>query len=323
MTVSALSHRELIPPSPPRRGFHSKLEKNAILRGCSELTMADVLRGWHPDPFGVHELRYFTFDGNATRLVRNGDAWAHDVPPSSPLSVLERKGALRLLESPWDGRDSGVGFYGEPPNSHEVPAGTRIAPQPVAHQMSVVEAIPGPVAAVSSRRSTIARLLRYCSVSVFSTVMGLTLLGVMVGVFGWNATWSNVLTTAIGVVPAFELSRRWVWVHDGKRSVLRQAVPYAAISFAGLIVSTIAVHLAAEATSTSTRLVHTAAVELANLGGYGALWVVQFVVCDRILFRGRGKAVEAPDSNGLLSHDLAGGAFEGPPRQLVSSQVVA
>jgi hypothetical protein len=45
--------------------------------------MTDILRGWRPDPFGIHELRYFAADGSATKLVRDGDTWTHDPPPQS------------------------------------------------------------------------------------------------------------------------------------------------------------------------------------------------------------------------------------------------
>jgi hypothetical protein len=52
-----------------------------------------------------------------------------------------------------------------------------------------------------------------------------------------------------------------------------------------LIISTIAVHLASTATGGATRLFHTAAVEMANVAAYGTLWIIQFVLCDRVLFR--------------------------------------
>jgi putative flippase GtrA len=144
-------------------------------------------------------------------------------------------------------------------------------------------------------------------VSVVSTVIGLTVLGVFVGVFGWPAVWANVMATVIALPPCFELSRRWVWAHDGRRSILRQAAPYAAVAFAGLIVSSIAVHLAANATINSTRLVHTVAVELANIAAYGSLWIVQFVVCDRILFRSRAKPTGGDTWNGASAHSVADG----------------
>jgi putative flippase GtrA len=135
-----------------------------------------------------------------------------------------------------------------------------------------------------SHRVLLRRVVRYGSVSAISTVTSLTILGVLVGVFGFSALWSNVIATAVGTIPSFELNRRWVWSQSSPRSLLRQALPYCLLSFSGLILSSIAVHVAANATTNSTRLVHTAAVEFANFGAYGALWLFQFVLCDRILF---------------------------------------
>jgi hypothetical protein len=43
-----------------------------------------ALQGWHPDPFGLHELRYFSV-GNPTKLVRDGGAESYDEPPPGPV----------------------------------------------------------------------------------------------------------------------------------------------------------------------------------------------------------------------------------------------
>jgi putative flippase GtrA len=137
------------------------------------------------------------------------------------------------------------------------------------------------------KRTTSHRFVRYGAVSAISTVTSLSILGLLVGVLGFPATLSNLVAIAVGTIPSFELNRRWVWSQGGQRSLVRQALPYCLLSFAGLVVSTIAVHLAADATSTSTRLVRTTAVEMANLGSYGALWILQFGLCDRVLFRAR------------------------------------
>ncbi len=155
------------------------------------------------------------------------------------------------------------------------------------------------------RRATLGRFVRYGSVSAVATVTALSVLGVLVGVLGWPATWSNVIATAVGTIPSFELNRRWVWAHGGRRSTLRQAVPYAALSLTGLVVSTIAVHLASDATVDSTRLVHTVAVEMANVAAYGALWLVQFALCDRVLFRSSAGAAETLDSGRRSDQRLA------------------
>jgi hypothetical protein len=39
--------------------------------------------GWVPDPYGVHEFRFFSADGKPTRLVRDGGKKSYDEPPTS------------------------------------------------------------------------------------------------------------------------------------------------------------------------------------------------------------------------------------------------
>jgi putative flippase GtrA len=143
-------------------------------------------------------------------------------------------------------------------------------------------------------RTTRHRFIRYGSVSAISTVTSLTVLGVLVGAFGVTAVWANVIATAVGTIPSFELNRRWVWSRGDHREVLRQVVPYCVLSFSGLLVSSIAVDLASDATGGSRRLVHTGAVEFANLASFGILWLLQFVLCDRVLFRDRAVAPPTP-----------------------------
>ena len=139
----------------------------------------------------------------------------------------------------------------------------------------------------SERRDTVMRLMRYAAVSVVSTTTSLVTLGVLVGLIGVAATWSNVIATAVGTVPSFELNRRWVWSSDGRRSLARQVLPFCALSFAGLVVSTLAVGVVAGHASAWGHWARTVAVLGANLAAYGTLWVVQYQLLDRYLFRTR------------------------------------
>ena len=43
--------------------------------------MSSELKGWNPDPFGIHESRFFSDDGKPTLLVRDGDTTSYDKPP--------------------------------------------------------------------------------------------------------------------------------------------------------------------------------------------------------------------------------------------------
>ena len=308
--------------------------------------MAGIRRGWHPDPFGVHELRYFTFDGNPTRLVRDGDGWSHDAPPVAPhRSAIHPSIRAEEHHQTWQldphgmheerfitcgeptrmVRDRGVEFYDEPPPTHDgvheihLTAPTAVSRNTAGGRWGETDTVAPDATSLPppSRGTTFRRLFRYGSVSVVSTVIGLSLLGLFVGVLRWPATWSNVVAVGIATVPSFELNRRWVWAQDGPRSILRQALPYFLLSFAGLVISTIAVRLASGATINSTRLVHTAAVEMANIAAYGSLWIVQFVLCDRILFRSRSISTVGDEWN-----PVAVGVARAPGA-LVSSEVMA
>ena len=66
-----------------------------------------------------------------------------------------------------------------------------------------------------------------------------------------------------------------------------------ALSMAGLVLSTVAVHVAAELAGRSSRGAHTAVVEAASVGTYGVLWLAQFALCDRVLFGARPDPVAA------------------------------
>jgi putative flippase GtrA len=143
------------------------------------------------------------------------------------------------------------------------------------------------VRTVLRRPGRLAQLLRYSAVSGISTVTSLTILGVLVGLFGVDAVVANVLATVVGTVPSFELNRRWVWFDQSQRSVLRQVAPFCTLSLAGLVISSLTVRVVSARTIDLSRGWHTLAVEAANISAYGALWVVQFFLLDRVLFRHR------------------------------------
>ena len=146
-------------------------------------------------------------------------------------------------------------------------------------------------------RSTLIRLIRYTAVSLVATTTSLATLAVLVGVLSLPATWSNVVATAVGTVPSFELNRRWVWTSRTRRSLRRQVVPFCALSFSGLVLSTAAVATVSAHTAGWSRWSHTIAVEGANGTAYASLWIVQYLLLDRILFARRGDPARAADGS--------------------------
>jgi putative flippase GtrA len=131
------------------------------------------------------------------------------------------------------------------------------------------------------------RLVRYAAVSVVSTAVSLSILGILIATRVISAAWANIVATSVATVPSFELNRRWVWKKGGQRSLFAEVGPFCAMSFAGLALSTLAVSVAArwangDGFGTTGR---TVVAEGANIATFGTLWLAQFAILDRVLFK--------------------------------------
>jgi putative flippase GtrA len=159
------------------------------------------------------------------------------------------------------------------------------------------------------------QLLRYGAVSLIATTCSLTTLGILAGTRTLPAAWANVVATALGTIPSFELNRRWVWGKKGKRSASREVMPFIALSFAGLALSTLAVHFTAAWADHAalTTAMRTLLIEGANVAAFGSLWILQFVLLDRLLFRAvvRHEPPVRPLHPAGLGRDLVGGPVSG------------
>ncbi len=136
-------------------------------------------------------------------------------------------------------------------------------------------------------RRRLAQLIRYGMVSAIATATSLVILTGLVASDTMRPAPANITATIVGMIPSFELNRRWVWGGAGRPSVRRQMVPFAVLSLIGLLLSTAAVgaagRLATEAGWSNDATAVASAI--ANLAAFGSVWVAQFVVLDRVLFR--------------------------------------
>jgi putative flippase GtrA len=123
-------------------------------------------------------------------------------------------------------------------------------------------------------------------VSVVTTVMSLAMIVVATAGFAVGAALANVIATAIATVPSYHLNRRWTWAKRDRSDPWREVLPFWLLSFAGLALSTVTVALA-DSWASRARLApmaHTVAIMTGHVGGFGLLWVLQFVLLDRVLF---------------------------------------
>jgi putative flippase GtrA len=131
-----------------------------------------------------------------------------------------------------------------------------------------------------------ARLARCLGVSVVSTAVCFAALILLTAVFGVAAALANVFATAIATVPSYHLNRRWTWGRRDRSDPWRELLPFWVLAFCGLALSTVTVAIA-DGWAASLHLVpvlRTATVLVSHLGGFGALWILQFVLLDRVLF---------------------------------------
>jgi len=115
---------------------------------------------------------------------------------------------------------------------------------------------------------------RYVMVSVVNVIVGASMLFVLQR---WmRPTVANVVAVAIGAVPAFYMSRAWVWGKRGKSHLKKEIIPFWSFTIAGLIMSTALISFVDN--HTTNRL----AILFAQLCAFGILWVLRFFLLDKL-----------------------------------------
>ena len=123
------------------------------------------------------------------------------------------------------------------------------------------------------------KLIRFAGVSVINVTTGQTLLYVCYARLNWPGMLANMVAVAAGSVPAYLLSRHYVWKREkGDHKVGAEILPFWGLAFVGLVLSTALVGVV---DSFSDR---TLAVQGANAAAFGSLWIVRFVVLEHLLW---------------------------------------
>lgn len=124
------------------------------------------------------------------------------------------------------------------------------------------------------------KLVRFGAVSAFNVVFGQALLYAAQTVLDMPPVQANVVTVAVGTIPAYVLSRYWVWQKKGKNHWMKEVLPFWVLTFIGFLLSTAAVWYVADRWDPAPIFIN-----LTSLVAFGVVWVAKFVVLDRILFK--------------------------------------
>ncbi|HAM01611.1 MAG TPA: hypothetical protein DCQ30_05205 [Acidimicrobiaceae bacterium] len=129
------------------------------------------------------------------------------------------------------------------------------------------------------------RLFRYTMVSAVATTISLGTLAIVYGVFRvWTEVPSTLFANLVAVAPSYYLNRNWAWGKSGRSHVTREVVPFWVASVAGILLS-ILTSSEARDFSLAHHLHHfgsTVIVEGANIFAFGVLWVLKFMVFNRL-----------------------------------------
>ena len=157
----------------------------------------------------------------------------------------------------------------------------------------------GPAPERVARRPLLERLVCSLGVSVATTVVSNAILVLLAVGAGMAAGPANAIGVTCGIPLSYLGNRRWVWRRTGRGGFRREVVPFWAMCLLGLVVSTIVVGRVGALTALFPPAWRAVILPLASVATFGALWVVQFALLDRVIFAHRttpGRAAATPDS---------------------------
>ncbi len=128
---------------------------------------------------------------------------------------------------------------------------------------------------------------------MFGTVSGIAILtswlsfALAHNVFGWTIVAAQIFAVVMSTIPAFLLSRYWVWAKDGKVSFQREVLPFWVLSIIQFFISVGVIKLAESSINSAfdARSTRTVVVLIINLVLYGVMWIGKFFILNNLLFR--------------------------------------
>ncbi len=129
------------------------------------------------------------------------------------------------------------------------------------------------------------KVVRYTMVSVISALTSLAILTIVFGVLRlWSEVVSTLIANILAGIPSYYLNRRWVWGKGGRSHIWRELVPFWVMSISGIGFALYTASLA-QAFANSHHLQHLARTVLvigANVAAFGILWILKFLILNRL-----------------------------------------
>lgn len=129
------------------------------------------------------------------------------------------------------------------------------------------------------RTPIIEKLFKYSVASGTGVVTDAVVLVFSREVIGMSFMTAHLTAVAVSSIPNYLINRHWTWQQQGKNRLWGEVVPFWVMSFLGFLLSTAFVAYAKEEWGT------TITVLIANLSGFGVLWILKFLVLDKLMWK--------------------------------------
>jgi putative flippase GtrA len=129
------------------------------------------------------------------------------------------------------------------------------------------------------------RLIRYTAASGITTIVSLCAVSAFYGFrIIPDAVWATLAGNVVGMIPAYQLNRRWTWGKRGRSELRREIAPFLMMSVLGIGFSQLGAWWARNETKSHywSHLTNTALVSGTNLLCFAVFWVLKLMVFNRI-----------------------------------------
>jgi putative flippase GtrA len=127
------------------------------------------------------------------------------------------------------------------------------------------------------------KIFRYSMVSVISTAVSFTVLFLVYGVGRvWSEVPSTIFANIVATFPSYWLNRSWAWGKSGRSHLMKEVIPFWAMSALGIAFSIVGATVARHLGTDHSHMVKTALVLIANLVSFGIFWVAKLMVFNRL-----------------------------------------
>jgi putative flippase GtrA len=129
------------------------------------------------------------------------------------------------------------------------------------------------------------KIVRYTLVSVISALTSLVVLTIVFGVLRlWSEVVSTLFANVVAGFPSYILNRRWVWGKSGRSHLWREILPFWIMSITGIGFALFTASLARNFADAHhlQHLARTVLVVGANIAAFGILWLLKFIILNRL-----------------------------------------